>query len=99
MADTPLTKKLLIKPGYSLLILNAPEGYSDMLNPLPDGASIKTTAAGLFDFVQLFVYSKAEVDKNVKQAIQSLKPGGLLWLCYPKKSSKIKTDITRDFCG
>src|SRR5260221_13019265 len=96
MPDAPLSKKLLIKPGYKLLVLYAPDGYLEMLNPLPDGTEVETSAGGTFDFVQLFVCSKADVDSRVKAAIQALKSGGLLWLTYPKKSSKIKTDVTRD---
>jgi hypothetical protein len=98
MADTPLTKKLAIKPGYKLLILNAPDGYIDRLDPLPDGATIHTKAADEsgFDFVQVFVRSKADVDANAQAAVGALKPGGLLWFAFPKKTSKIKTDVTRD---
>lgn len=98
MAETLLNKKLAIKPGYKLLILNAPDGYIDRLNPLPEGAAIQTSAAGEsgFDFVQVFVRSKADVDTHALPAINVLKPGGLLWFAFPKKTSKIKTDITRD---
>ncbi|MCC7446472.1 MAG: hypothetical protein IT324_03600 [Anaerolineae bacterium] len=98
MADTPLTKKLAIKPGYKLLILNAPDGYINTLNPLPEGTTIHTKAAGEsgFDFVQVFVRSKADVDSHTQSAVAALKPGGLLWFAFPKKTSKIKTDITRD---
>ena len=42
MPDTPLSKKLLIKPGYKLLVLNAPDGYLEMLNPLPDGTEVES---------------------------------------------------------
>jgi hypothetical protein len=96
MADTPLSKKLLIKPGCKLLVLNAPDGYLEMLKPLPDGVEIKTNSDGSYDFVQLFIYNRADVETQIKVAVQALKPGGLLWLSYPKKSSKIKTDVTRD---
>lgn len=96
MADTPIAKKLGIKPGQKLLILNAPENYQEMLGDLPEGAEVYTGGEGPFDFVQLFVKSKAEVDSQAQRVIQAVKPGGLLWLSYPKKSSKIKTDIHRD---
>jgi hypothetical protein len=94
MAGSSLVKKLGIKPGQKPLILNAPEGY--MLGALPQGVEVKTNAQGVFDFVQAFVRSKADVEGQAHTAIQALKPGGLLWLAYPKKSSKIKTDISRD---
>ncbi len=96
MAETSLIKKLAIKSGYKLLVLNAPDGYLQQLGPLPEGAELSTNGAGPFDFVQMFAYSKADVDSMADAAINALKPGGLLWFAYPKKSSKIKTDITRD---
>lgn len=98
MADTPLTKKLAIKPGYKLLILNARDGYINTLNPLPEGATLHTKAVGQsgFDFVQVFVRSKADVDSHAQSAVAALKPGGLLWFAFPKKTAKLKTDITRD---
>ena len=52
MADTPLAKKLGIKPGHKVLVLNAPDGYLSMLDPLPDGAEVKTEGAGTFDVVE-----------------------------------------------
>ena len=96
MADTPLAKKLGIKPDHTTLVINAPEGYVPILGALPNGVEAGTTGTGAFDFVQLFVGSKADVDKHAQGAIDSVKPGGLLWFSYPKKSSAIKTDVTRD---
>jgi hypothetical protein len=96
MAETSVIKKLGIKPGHKLLILNAPEAYLITLSVLPEGVEVKTEAKGTFDAVQLFVYSKADVDQLAPAAIKAVKPGGLLWLSYPKKTSKIKTDINRD---
>jgi len=95
MVETPLTKKLMIKPGQRLLALNAPEGYLTTL-----GAEATTEAdpdaQGIFDFVQVFARNKADLDRFASAAIKALKPGGLLWFCYPKLTSKIKSDITRD---
>ncbi len=96
MAETSLVKKLGIKAGHKLLILNAPQGYLAKLGTLPEGAELKTSGAGNLDFVQIFVHSKADLDKLAPEAIRALKAGGLLWLSYPKKSAKVKTDITRD---
>mgnify|MGYP000526833911 CR=1 FL=1 len=96
MADTPLAKKLGIKPDHTTLVINAPEGYVQSLGTLPNGVEAGTTGTGQFDFVQLFVGSKADMDKHAPGAIDSVKPGGLLWFSYPKKSSAMKTDVTRD---
>lgn len=96
MADMPLVKKLLIKPGHRVLVLNAPEGFVKMLAPLPDGVTLEQQPNGTYDCVQLFVTAKVDLERDAAKAIKALKPDGLLWIAYPKKSSKIKTDITRD---
>ncbi len=78
--------------------MKAPDGYMQTLGTLPESTKVKTSTEGTFafDFVQLFVYNKADIDANATTAMQAVKPGGLLWFSYPKKSSKVKTDITRD---
>jgi len=96
MLDTTLIKKLGIKPGQRILILDAPEGYVEALGPLPAGAEIVQASDGSFDIVQLFVKNKAELDRSAPAAAQAVRPGGLLWISYPKRSSKTQTDLTRD---
>jgi hypothetical protein len=96
MADTSLIKKLGIKPDHKLLILNAPEGYLETLSSLPEGTERKTRAEGSFDLVQIFLYNKVDVEKYAPIGIQAMKSDGLLWFTYPKKTAKIKSDITRD---
>ena len=99
MADTPLIKKLGIKPKHRVLILNAPEGFAEQLNAvLPEGVELVTspTTAGNSDVVLQFVGNKADVEQNIPKSIQLVKPGGLLWISYPKQSSKVPTDINRD---
>ena len=96
MVNSPLLKKLGVKPGHRLLVLNAPDGYLDQLSPLPEKAELATKGKGPFDVVQLFVKNKAQVDRDAAKAMQAVKPRGLLWIAYPKKSSKIETDISRD---
>ncbi len=96
MAETSLVKKLVIKPGYQLLIMNAPEGYTDLLGELPEGVIIDATAERQYDWVQLFVKSKADLNAHAPVAIAAVKSGGLLWFAYPKKTGTIKTDISRD---
>jgi hypothetical protein len=97
MAETSIVKRLGIRPGYKLLILNAPDGYVDTIGTLPEGVQLHTSAdGGKYDLVQTFTSSKADVDRLAPTALVALKDGGLLWFAYPKKTSKIKTDINRD---
>jgi hypothetical protein len=77
------------------LILNAPDGYQQM--PIRcQGASVQAGGAGEFDVVQVFVRSKADLDARAPEAIRALRLGGVLWFAFPRKSSKVKTDINRD---
>ncbi len=97
MADTSLATKLQVKPGMKMLIMNAPDGYLKLLNSLPEGTEVTTSGSGTFDFVQVFVYHKADVDRLAAKAISAVKSGGMLWFSYPKKTGNIKTDIHRDY--
>ena len=99
MTDTSLIKKLGIKPKQRVLILNAPERYSEQIGTLlPVDVELVTTPAssGNFDLVLQFVRNKAEVETDIPKAIELVQPGGRLWISYPKQSSKIPTDINRD---
>lgn len=97
MPDNSLVKRLVLKPGYRFLLLNAPEGYRAQLGELPPDVKLEEHPSGLYDLVQVFVKSKAELDALGKTLLEAVKPNGLLWVSYPKKSSKIKTDISRDY--
>ena len=96
MAISALARKLLVKPGQRMVLLNAPAGYAEALAPLPEGVAVSTAPAADADFVQVFVKDSAELHSLGPQAIGSARPDGLLWICYPKKSSKVATDLTRD---
>jgi len=96
MPDTPLVKKLGIKAGYRVLLLNAPDDWRSQLGALPDGATLAETPEGEFDCVLLFAPSKADLARRAITAIAALRPGMLLWIAYPKKSSKRNTDLSRD---
>jgi hypothetical protein len=67
------------------------------LGDLPEGVEIDTTPSeGNYDFVQVVALDKADLESHRQTAFDAVKPGGLLWFCYPKKSSKIQSDLTRD---
>jgi hypothetical protein len=96
MELTPLAKKLRIQSGQRIRIFNPPAGYLEKLGDLPESTHIADASSEDLDFVQLFVKDIAELERYGQGAIKSVKYDGLLWLCYPKKSSKVKTDISRD---
>jgi hypothetical protein len=96
MAESPLIKKLRIQPGHRLLVINPPPGYLELLDPLPEGAQIVADGAGEFDFCHLFATNSAQLAELLPTALAALKYDGLLWVSYPKKSSKVKSDLSRD---
>jgi len=96
MAQSPLAKKLRIQPGQRILILNAPAGYLESLAPWPERAVVSEQSEGKYDFVQLFVQNSAELQSLHPKAMQAVQYDGLLWLCYPKKSSRVDTDLSRE---
>jgi len=100
-SGTPLLKKLGIKPGFSMFILQAPEGYIDWLSPLPEDVLVQRSLKGEFDFIHLFVKDRQVFEKEFVKSKQHLKKTGMLWISWPKKSSKVPTtldeNIIREF--
>ena len=92
--DEALIKKLQIKPGMRVMVLNAPEGYVERLASLPEGAVF--VDRGPADWVQVFMRNKIEVDALAPRGIEAVTREGILWLCYPKGGAKAGTDINRD---
>ena len=96
MAGSSLIKKLGLKPGQRALLMNAPDGYRDLLGALPEGVELHDQPEGSYDFIQLFIRNKAQLEHDAPVAIAALKQDGMFWISYPKQSSKVPTDITRD---
>ena len=96
MPAASLAQKMKIKPGQRIAIVGAPDGYRSELGELPAGVELSEQLAGVFDWVQIFVRNKAELDALLPQVLGALGPASLLWIAFPKGSSKIQTDLTRD---
>lgn len=95
MADAALAKKLQIKAGHRVLVLDAPDGYLPSLGT-PDGGEVAHRAKGTYDVVQIFTVTKADALRRASGAIKALKPTGVLWICWPKGSARVETDLNRD---
>jgi len=76
-------------------VLNAPEGYLAHLTAELAGIAVATGPAAT-DAVLLFVQSLEEATGQAPGAMHSVPPGGLMWIAYPKGTSKVKTDVNRD---
>ncbi len=88
-----LARKIKLKPGSKAAVIHAPENY---LQALQHDTEVSSALRGKFDWVQIFVKNKAELDELAPRAADALKPDSLLWITFPKGSSKIQTDLTRD---
>ena len=93
-SGTPLMKKLGIKEEMKLMIINAPENYSDILEHDIDAQL--TNKISEADFVHLFVVSRKELESNFLKIINAAKVGLMIWVSWYKKSSGLQTDVTED---
>jgi hypothetical protein len=89
----PLHEKLGIKPATTVLLKNAPRGYRKTLGDLPSGVSLKTAGPGPYPLVHLFVKSRQQLRTDLPKAKKSMTVNGMLWISWPKKSSRIETDV------
>jgi len=92
---TTLLQKLKIKEGFTLLTLNAPPDFQKTLSPLPAGVKISASAKN-YNQVHWFATNKAQMEKELDNVLKLIKDGVVCWIYYPKGTSKIQTDLTRD---
>jgi hypothetical protein len=92
---TTLAEKLKIKKDYSLRTINAPADFKKELAPLPDGVSISPTAKN-YQQIHWFIHNKAQLDKELPNVMPLVTDDVLCWCYYPKGSSALQTDLTRD---
>ena len=91
---TPLWKKLGIKGGARVAIIGAPAHFRSLIEPLPDGVRVATRLSGDSDVIVAFESKAAGLRKSFATLPKKLDPAGGLWICYPKKSSTLPTDLT-----
>jgi hypothetical protein len=94
-SGTPLSKKLGIKEGFIVSVFNQPDYYFDLFADLPQ---IKITKDKKIkkDLIHYFVTMEKELVKNINDLKEQIVQSGMIWISWPKKSSKVKTDITED---
>jgi hypothetical protein len=94
MAST-VAQKLKLRENKVVLVINAPSDYKKSLGPLPKDVKIIENGKG-YDQVHWFVKHKDQMEKELKKLISLVKDDVVCWIFYPKGSSKIQTDLTRD---
>ncbi|MDW3646306.1 MAG: DUF3052 domain-containing protein [Bacteroidia bacterium] len=96
-SQTPLAKKLGIKPGFSMLLHQAPDHYFELFADLPQDLQI--LEVGLeegVDFIHLFCTEMSDLEAKAELHKSYLKKTGLMWVSWPKGKSKIPTDLKRE---
>jgi hypothetical protein len=93
---TPLARKLGIQSGTRLYARHAPADYLQLLEPLPEGARILQRPSGHLDLVHLFARDTRSLAAELSDYRRRIGQDGMIWVSWPKKSSKVKTDITED---
>lgn len=93
----PLPKKLGIREGSRVLLVNAPDGFAGLLTSIPDGMTLLNKATGVIDVAVLFATEQAEMIRWFDPLAASLATPGRLWVAWPKKASKVPTDIDFEF--
>jgi len=95
-SGTPLAKKLGINPGANVFVVAAPSDYASLLAPLPDGLKFVNKLTNSVDVIHLFTKSASELDAKLRRWRKAIKPDASIWISWPKKASKVPTDITED---
>lgn len=94
-SGTPLIKKLGIKEGFRIRIIDAPPHYLELLGPLPVKVKILKSGKQL-DFIHLFAKDVKSVERRLVSMMNSIKRDGMIWISWYKKSAKIPTDLNED---
>ena len=97
-SGTPLSKKLGIKDAHRVVSLHAPEGFAKTLVPMPDGVDLGESLAGKqpIDVILLFCKDQKIFAKDFPKAAARLAQNGGLWVCWPKKSSGMASDLSEN---
>jgi hypothetical protein len=90
MSDKPLAERLQVKNGRNLAVLNAPQGIDAAL------AAEACTAVQEADVVLLFVADRAQLEVNLEVTLSNLESAAILWVAYPKLTSRLAGDLSRD---
>jgi hypothetical protein len=95
-SGTPLAKKLGIVENCQVCALHAPDDYLQLLAPIPSGVVFRKTVNASTDIVHIFAKQKMSLHAELVTLRSTIKANGLIWVSWPKKASKVPTDITED---
>ena len=95
-SGTPLSKKLGFREGTTLFLVNAPKDYLKLVSPLPAGVKALNAMTAEIDIVHIFSTKVVELEKALQSAIDQLKDDGMIWVSWPKKTSKVASEVSEN---
>ena len=90
-----LQQKLRFQSGQLAGTMQAPEDYFELIGE-PQGVTFLETLKPDLDFLHIFITRRVELENLIPKALKLIRYDGLLWVSYPKGSSKVETDVNRD---
>ena len=95
-SSAPLAKKLGLKEGFVLRLINHPAHYFDMFTDWPQNVTVVNSGDVEKDFIHLFTADAKTLFAQLPVLKAELKQAGMIWVSWPKKASKVRTDVTED---
>ncbi|GAA3994024.1 DUF3052 domain-containing protein [Mucilaginibacter dorajii] len=95
-SQTPLAKKLGIKNTSKVMLVNAPDHYLQLFTDMPADIYFVTDEAAKKDLIHFFTKQHSEFLETLPRLMKQMKAEGAIWVSWPKKASKVVTDITED---
>ncbi|HNP18487.1 MAG TPA: DUF3052 family protein [Fulvivirga sp.] len=95
-SKTPLSKKLGFKEGFVVRLINPPPYYNDLFEYLPNDIVYQEETHELNDLIHYFETDAKLMTQTLGQLKNEIKQNGMIWVSWPKKASKVPTDIIED---
>ena len=95
-SETPLPQKLGIKPGLTIVAINAPANYRRLLGTIPEGATFSNRLRSDSTLVHVFIRKHSELANRLPVLREKIADAGAVWVSWPKRSSGVPTDVTED---
>ncbi len=90
-----ISQKLWIKENATILTMNVPGNFKKGLGAIPPGVKL-INSGKKYDQVHWFVMNREQIEKELNKVLNLVKDDVICWIYYPKGSSGIQTDLTRD---
>lgn len=95
-SGTPLAKKIGVREGISIWLVNPPDYYFDLFTDMPEKIKVLKKRSEQIDMIHFFTNSQKELVEQLPLLKKQIAKNGMIWVSWPKKAAKIETDVTED---